>query len=67
VEVHRTVPRLNRRGFLTASAATAAGLGASGLAASVSTAAGASSGSPGQSDLTEAVLAGGRLGRGAHP
>ena len=52
----RPVPRLNRRGFLTASAAAAAGLGASGLAAPPATAAGAASGSPGQSDLTEAVL-----------
>jgi hypothetical protein len=60
------MPGLNRRGFLTASAAAAAGVGAvtaltapSAVAAGTSPGSGTASGSPGQSaaGLTEAVLA----------
>ena len=66
------VPGPNRRGFLTASAAAAAGLGAAGCTASGATSASAAPGSPGRSggslsrsggSLTEAVLAAFRTGR----
>jgi hypothetical protein len=66
VDVRRTVPGLNRRGFLTASASSvvaAAGLGAAGLAASGAAAASAAPRRPGQSDLTDAVLAALRISR----
>ena len=60
MDVGRTVPGLNRRGFLTASAAAAAGLGAAGLAAPGAAAAIAAPGhgSPGKSSssITDAVL-----------
>lgn len=66
------VPGLNRRGFLTASATAAAGLGTAGCTASGPAAASAAPGSPGQSggslsrssgSLTEAVLAAFRTSR----
>jgi hypothetical protein len=58
MRIRRTAPGLNRRGFLTASAAAAAGLGA-GLAAPGAAAASTAPGNPGQAatSLTEAVLA----------
>jgi len=59
------VPGLNRRGFLTASAAAAAGLGATGFAVSGATGASAAPGSMSQSSgsFTEAVLAAFRTSR----
>jgi hypothetical protein len=59
VHAHSNAPGLNRRGFLTATAAATAGLGAAGLAATGVATASASPGSPGRGsrDLTEAVLA----------
>lgn len=61
----RNVPGLNRRGFLTASAAAAAGLGAAGCTAPGTAAASAAPGSPVRSSgsLTEAVLAALRTSR----
>jgi hypothetical protein len=59
MDARRNVPGPNRRGFLTASAAVAAGLGAAGLAASGAAAASASPASPGEpgAGLADAVLA----------
>jgi hypothetical protein len=63
MRARRQMPGLNRRGFLTASAAAAAGLGAAGLAAPGAAAAPAR-GRPGQSpgSITDAVLAALRAG-----
>jgi hypothetical protein len=55
MSTRRTVPGLNRRGFLTASAAAAASVGAAGLAPPRATAGNGSIGGPG--GLAEAVLA----------
>jgi hypothetical protein len=65
VRARYSVPGLNRRGFLTASVAAAAGLGAAGLVAQDPAAASASSGSLSKSgsSLTDAVLAGFRASR----
>jgi hypothetical protein len=59
MDVRKNVPGLDRRGFLTASAAAAAGMGAAGLAASGAAAASAPPGSRSQSggSFTEVVLA----------
>jgi hypothetical protein len=62
VDVRRTVPGLNRRGFLTASGAAVAGLSAAGLAAPGAAAASAALRRPAQSGLTDAVLTAFRAG-----
>jgi len=58
MDARRTMPGLNRRGFLTASAAAAAGLGAAALAVPGTAVAGTAPGGPRPSgdSLTEAVL-----------